>query len=344
MEIKNDTHEIAELRKQLGILRAEKFKVENELADSKEQVRIRTEENQKLNSAIVRFRLENETLNATVRQQLTEIEQAAKANDILKSSVSGLEREKKELVSKVSVLDGALHRPDLHPADLATSLSLAVQSMQESLKQSGGRVCYAVGQLDTEIRTNLMIGKDNALTIRLPDIGETTDPASLSTIKLSLKTAPAVSDTLVRVPLLKSLDRTQAVNAVKDLGLVPKTIEKPGRTHTGKVVDQDPEEYSEVSPGSTVRIVVATAEKITVPNLVNMEREDALKILGDCGLKPGNIESKPSSAKSGVIIAQSVVAGTKVDRQTGIDLTVSEKITPAEGKSLAKKTGKKQNT
>jgi beta-lactam-binding protein with PASTA domain len=195
--------------------------------------------------------------------------------------------------------------------------------MEEGLKISGGRVDYTLGSLEADIKATLAVGDENTLFVKLPYLGESVPPDSLTVLRLSLKAVPKVRLPLVQVPLLVGLSREGAVKALADLGLKAEGKNQPSPTPPGTVVHQNPEAYSEIPPGSAVILTVSVPEKVKVPDLLNLNKDMALRILAETGLEPGKVEVKFSSAAADSVLSQNPKAGVEVERGSAVDLVIS---------------------
>jgi len=91
------------------------------------------------------------------------------------------------------------------------------------------------------------------------------------------------------------------------------------------VIDQTPSPQQIVKPNRKIYLTVNTAVKpsVIVPNVVNLSLRNAQIQLQNYGLEYGTISYESSRFKNSVL-RQSIPAGTKVDKGTIIDLTVSD--------------------
>ena len=117
----------------------------------------------------------------------------------------------------------------------------------------------------------------------------------------------------------------------------------------GFIISQDPtymEKFNKVKQGSTVKVVVSKGEeKTTVPKVVGMEREKAVKALEDANLKVEIVEEASKKVQEGYVISQDTSPETEVFAGDTVKIHVStgiEKVTVPDviGKSQtdAKKT------
>lgn len=78
----------------------------------------------------------------------------------------------------------------------------------------------------------------------------------------------------------------------------------------GFVISQDPtymEKYNKVKQGSTVKVVISKGqEKTTVPKVVGMEKDKAIKALEDAKLKVEVVEESSKKVQEGYVISQEI--------------------------------------
>jgi len=262
----------------------------------------------------------------------TELETSNEESRLLKDTIKSLNSVNAQLKKEIQGYNKALHRPRLSPENLTELLRDAMKKMEGSLKTPGGRVNYTLDRFDSELKVNLLIDSESKLSIRLPDVGELVDPASLSIITLALKPIPMVPPGLIEVPLLIGISRDTALKELQEFDLKATIIEQPKKNNLEKVIDQSPEAYTEVTPGSTVTLIVAVLEKLSAPNVINMERDLAVRLLKKSGFVIGNIEYEISSTETGTVLRQSLLPGESAERGSPIDLVISEQESKKEEK------------
>lgn len=141
-----------------------------------------------------------------------------------------------------------------------------------------------------------------------------------TTVTLSVSTGPA----LVEIPDVAGLSPKEARTRLEDQGLVVTLINKPSDSvPKGQVVRTDPVAGTEISVGSTVKIIVSSGTaKASVPDLVGVQLELALSRLESVGLS-ANVVQQDSSAPAGEVVSQSPTAGTKVKKGSQVTVFVS---------------------
>ncbi|HEC98766.1 MAG TPA: PASTA domain-containing protein [Proteobacteria bacterium] len=271
---------------------------------------------------IEQLRIEIGKLKAEKFSLLKDKEIIFSENAGLKAAISKLESEKAEIQKRIQSLEAEIGRPKLLPEQLTTSLRDAISKMEEGLKTEG-RVDYTVGRFDTDIKASLSVDSENRVFIKLPYIGETITPESLSVIKLSLKAVPKPRAPLIKVPLLIGMSKDSAVQTIQDIGLKASLQERQSKTPPGVVIEQKPEAYTEVATETIIALIVAIPEKVKAPNLINMDKDVAIKIIKEFDLEVGKVEGKLSKVAPDTVIGQAPLPDTEVERGSSVDLVVS---------------------
>jgi regulator of replication initiation timing len=315
--------EIEELQKQIGILRAEKFKIEKEQEILNEKNRILSQENQNLNSTVSQLKAESADLQARIQSLYQDKETLSKENVGLKSNIAQLEKEQAQAQNRIQILEAEVSRPKLRPAELGDSLRNALAKMEEGLKNTGGRVDYTVARFDADIKAGLSVGKENEVFVKLPYLGETISPEGLSVLKLTLKAVPKARIPLVKIPQFIGVSKNAALKIIEDLALKAEVQERSSHMAPGTVIDQKPEAYSEVPLETKVTLIVAVPEKIKVPNLIHLDKDLAVKIIKELDLELGKVETKITEATPNTVLNQSPLPAEEIERGSTIDLIVS---------------------
>jgi serine/threonine-protein kinase len=141
-----------------------------------------------------------------------------------------------------------------------------------------------------------------------------------STVTLSVSTGPA----LVEIPDVSGLSPKEARRRLEDQGLVVSLINKPSDSvPKGLVTRTDPAAGTEISVGSTVKLVVSSGTaKSTIPDLVGSQLDAALAELESAGLT-ANVVQQDASAPAGEVVDQAPSAGTKVKKGSQVTIFVS---------------------
>lgn len=96
----------------------------------------------------------------------------------------------------------------------------------------------------------------------------------------------------------------------------------------GKIIKMDPQPGVTIPKDQTVTLYVSLGKdesKKTAPDLRGKSLEEAVDILEDEDLQVGNITSEVSDLKTGTIIRQSPIAGSRVISGASVDVVVAEK-------------------
>jgi beta-lactam-binding protein with PASTA domain len=131
----------------------------------------------------------------------------------------------------------------------------------------------------------------------------------------------------VQVPNLIGLTEDQARDKIGDAGL---TVDEPpdfrpdqtAPNHT--VLDQDPNRDQYVDPGTAVHLTISSGKpQVEVPFLVGSTQDDARTKLRDAKLVP-KFDPVESDLPQGQVISTAPEAGTEVDQQTAVTVTISK--------------------
>jgi len=95
----------------------------------------------------------------------------------------------------------------------------------------------------------------------------------------------------------------------------------------GTVVDQDPEEGTELEKGGKVTIFVSNGSKkvttVTVPSVIDMTMDDAVARLRDLGFKVSIQYEDGSDQEPDVVVDQSPKSGAEREKGSTITITVT---------------------
>ena len=150
----------------------------------------------------------------------------------------------------------------------------------------------------------------------------------------------------VEMPNIVGLSQEEAKQEIENAGLkfeVDKE-EYDKEVPEGYVISQDPsyvENYNKVKKGSTVKVVISKGqEKTTVPKVVGMKKDEAIKALEDAKLKVEVVEETSKKVEEGYVISQDIDANTDAYAGDTVKIHVStgvEKVTVPDviGKSQA---------
>ncbi|MCQ1535505.1 PASTA domain-containing protein [Methanosarcina sp. KYL-1] len=178
------------------------------------------------------------------------------------------------------------------------------------------------------LKTNLAL-EGEELRFQMPKADDIILPENLSTIEFSLKAVPQKPDltSYGEVPDLIGLLQETAEGKLLEAGFkVGEVLKKESSAPQGTVIAQLPSEGSLAEPGAVVDLVISGASPVEVPNLLGLELESAKQALEKTRLRLGGVREQPSEGKAGVVLAQSLRAGSKVDADSSLVLVVSSDV------------------
>ena len=129
----------------------------------------------------------------------------------------------------------------------------------------------------------------------------------------------------VTVPNVVGKDSGSAQKAMTDAGLSVNIQEQASDTvAAGKVISQSTAAGSSVKPGTPVTLIVSTGmPKVTVPNVVGSDRATAERALSDNGLTSSVSEQYSDTIAAGIVMSQTVAAGSSVNKGSRVEIVVS---------------------
>jgi len=130
------------------------------------------------------------------------------------------------------------------------------------------------------------------------------------------------SNNSVEVPSVEGLPRDEAVSRLESADFRTEVRTEGGGGEAGTVTAQSPPGGGRAQEGSTVTLTVA-ASTVAVPDVMGEGFADAEAQLQDAGLAVGSTYDVRGDAAAGVVLEQGVVAGTRVEPGTGVDLGLS---------------------
>ena len=190
-------------------------------------------------------------------------------------------------------------------------VNLKQENATSALTEAG----LKVGEITTDYSDK--IEKGNVIS---QSVSADTQVAKGSTVNLVV----SLGKKQVEVTNVVGQTKDNAVKALKDIGLNATIKEAYSDTvAAGTVISQSVSSGSKVEIGSSVEIVVSLGkEQVTVPNVVSYDKDRAKQELEAIGLTVSFREINDDQAV-GKVIDQSVIGGTRVDKGTTIELTVS---------------------
>ncbi len=130
----------------------------------------------------------------------------------------------------------------------------------------------------------------------------------------------------VVVPDLANYTEEEARAKLKELGLEMEVSDRVSNKDVpeGQIINQDPKANEKNKIINPVRVTISLGpSKVKVPSLIGESYDKVDLLLEQNGLKEGNVDQTYSNYPNGVVISQSIDAGTSVDEGTVIDYVIS---------------------
>lgn len=158
----------------------------------------------------------------------------------------------------------------------------------------------------------------------------------------------------VKMPKVIGWEYSKAESALNELELkIEKVEETSQKVEAGYVISQETSENTEVEAGSSIKVHVSTGtgiKKVTISSVIGKTKEEANNTLTGLGLEVNFVEEEDTAKSDGVVLKQSIEAGSSVDEGSKITITVNKIAQNKQGtininvKSLAKKSLTEENT
>jgi serine/threonine-protein kinase len=168
---------------------------------------------------------------------------------------------------------------------------------------------------DANVPAGRILTQDPAAGVRLEEGSQ-----------VNIVVAKAPPAKTVQVPEVIGKSQDDAERLLSDAGLESDVDERDDPTaDPGEVIDSDPNPGTEVEPGSTVKLIVASDESgtVEVPNVINQQEDDARRLLDSRGFDV-NVEREPSDNPEGTVFNQSPVGGTQARNGSEVKIFVSK--------------------
>jgi len=171
---------------------------------------------------------------------------------------------------------------------------------------------------DVDIETRSNIAARDTVLEQDPPAGEQAEEGS--TVILTVSSGPAI----IEVPDVAGRSEREAVTILEDAGLV--VDPQFGFSDTvpeGRVIQTEPAAGAQVPTGSSVALIVSRgSNRVTVPDVVGLDAQDALSELSAAELS-GNVVQRESEAPANEVVGQSPGAGQQVKRGSQVTVFVS---------------------
>ena len=149
------------------------------------------------------------------------------------------------------------------------------------------------------------------------------------TVYLTISSGKAVEQAqngIAKVPYVVWDTKDDAIAKLKQAGLgEPEIIEvHDPNVEAGKVISQSVEYGTEVEEGTRITLTVSLGpETIEMPNVINTEKDVAVRLLEGYGLKVSLVNGESATIQEDYVCDQSVLPGTKVKPGDSVVLTIS---------------------
>lgn len=213
------------------------------------------------------------------------------------------------------------YNPGFEPVTIPNLVGLSVQEASNILKQAGLRLVVNnfVASLDIPA---------NQILVQTPTAGLGARPNSVVTVDVSGGT------NTVRIPdVIGDVQRaaTKLLSAAPLNFVVTVVVETSDVIETGRVIRTEPLGDTAVAPGSTITVFVSTGRAlVAVPNVIGQEATAASTELTVQGFFVTTNEQvlAEGDLNDGLIIAQSIAAGTNVEPGSAITITIGRAEVP----------------
>ena len=213
------------------------------------------------------------------------------------------------------------YNPGFEPVTIPNLVGLSVQEASNILKQAGLRLVVNnfVASLDIPA---------NQILVQTPTAGLGARPNSVVTVDVSGGT------NTVRIPdVIGDVQRaaTKLLSAAPLNFVVTVVVETSDVIEVGRVIRTEPLGDTAVAPGSTITVFVSTGRAlVAVPNVIGQEATAASTELTVQGFFVTTNEQvlAEGDLNDGLIIAQSIAAGTNVEPGSAITITIGRAEVP----------------
>ena len=157
------------------------------------------------------------------------------------------------------------------------------------------------------------------------------DPAYIENYKVkegsTITVVISLGKNVVKMPKAVGLSQSEAESKLNEVGLKIEIEEEyNNKVEAGYVIEQSVKENEEIDSGETVTLKVSKGiEKVTVPDLMGKSEDDAKSAIKSAGLKLKTTATTEDTTKDdGVVVKQSLEAGSEVEKDSSITITVNK--------------------
>ncbi|GAA3250064.1 Stk1 family PASTA domain-containing Ser/Thr kinase [Pseudonocardia petroleophila] len=134
--------------------------------------------------------------------------------------------------------------------------------------------------------------------------------------------------TTVAVPSVSGQSREQATQTLEAAGFEVSETQVDGGGSNGDVLGTNPAAGAQAAPGSTVTLQLSRGNQATVPNLVGLDRSDALRAIQQAGISLGDVDQRErgvsDSSQDGRVIEQSIAEGQPFEDGDELVITIGD--------------------
>lgn len=186
-----------------------------------------------------------------------------------------------------------------------------VAEAQLALESVGLTIGTQTPTADEEAIKGTIVGQD-------PTAGESLEKGQAVNVKVSIGKGETLVPDLID---LSSTNDARAVLSASNL-VLGKIIQKDSDKPEGTILEQNPIAGSSVEAGSRVDVAISSG-KVTVPNVLGMNRTDAYTILLTAGFTVQFIDEPRSDIAAGTVLAQMPLPGEVTVKGTIVVLNVA---------------------
>lgn len=195
-------------------------------------------------------------------------------------------------------------------------VNLSLEEAQNAIKDTEFTIAI-------ESRENSSTVSENAIISQEPEARTVLDEPCEIRIVVSLGVATFRLDDYTG----QDYEKVRDLLSGSDYGLkVTINMENSDTVPSGIIIRQLPSQGAEMKTGDSITLYVsegADEDLVKVPNLIGLDESAARVSIERNGLKLGNVIPYESDSKKGLVVNQSLVVDTMVERDTEIDIFVS---------------------
>jgi beta-lactam-binding protein with PASTA domain len=231
-----------------------------------------------------------------------------------------------------SVVKLLIDGKDIRPwaaAQRGTLITIGI--VKESLASVPNIIGKTVDEAENSLKqNNLQLGKtqeEESIKVKAGRIIKQKPSAGKDVEKGSKIEVVIAKQTMAKTPDLTGMEVEKAIDILGKNRMALGDIKTEySDASPGKIIGQNPSAGLEVSPSTTVNIVVAKEMKVQVPSLRGRTKVEAEKYLTNAGLKLGKItERVDNQRRSGTVVSQKPSPYSKASKGTTVDIVVSKR-------------------